>query len=374
MPDDERAAFVGVTSNVVVLDMALLESKHSQRLLQVGFTLMFIGVLSIAELRAQCAVPCTDAMKACLCVVDPSDAPVALTPFGSVLRQPARIGQALSPGDQLMSVREDAIAEVTCPGGSEIKLHGRFMAIVKPSAQGQDCVFDLLAGSADVLGAKPTQLEAGDTLMGSTTTQYGIRVRRTGETLNVECVVFEGEAQVRYANRWSRSIAEGGKTMWRQGTPDPAQGQVSEQDVRATSNVYARADLARLRLRGERPADPRALLNELNTQYASVMMRPRDAQARIRLAALQTDLGNSSQVLYHLQRAEQTAPVPDAQRKAVAVMKYTALKRTGRDAEANVEIEKVRQLDPAEYQRIRGLDPAKIRLADPALRDLRRLP
>ena len=354
--------------------MVLFESRHSRRLLQVGLTLSFIGVLSIAELYAQCAVPCTDAMKACICVVDPADAPVALTPFGSVQRQPARVGQPLSPGDQLMSVREDAIAEVTCPGGSEIKLHGRFMAIVKPSAQGQDCVFDLLAGSADVLGAKPTQLEAGDTLMGSTTTQYGIRVRRTADTLNVECVVFEGEAQVRYANRWSRSIAEGGKTLWRQGTPDPAQARVNEQDVRATSNVYARADLARLRLRGERPADPRALLNELSTEYASVMMRPRDAQARIRLAALQTDIGNSSQVLYHLQRAEQTAPVPDAQRKAVAVMKYTALKRTGRDAEANVEIEKVRQLDPVEYQRIRGLDPAKIRLADPALRDVRRLP
>jgi len=355
--------------------MTVLESRHPRRLLQVGFTVLFIGVLSIAELSAQCsAVTCADSMRACVCVIDPADAPIALTPFGTVQRQPARAGQALSPGDQLMSVREDAIAEVTCPGGSEIKLHGRFLAIVKPSAPGQDCVFDLLAGSADVIGTKPTQLEAGDTLMGSTTTQYGMRVGRSGETLNVECLVFEGEAQVRYANRWSRGIKEGGKTTWRQGTGDPAPAQVSEQDVRATSTVYARADLARLRLRGERPADARALFNELNTRYATVMTRPRDAQARIRLATLQTNLGNSPQVLYHLQRAEQAAPVPDSQRTAVAVMKYTALRRTGRDAEATVEIEKVRQLDPAEYQRLRGLDPAKIRLADPVLREFRRLP
>jgi hypothetical protein len=210
--------------------------------------------------------------------------------------------------------------------------------------------------------------------MGSTTTQYGIRVRRSGATLNVECLVFEGEAQVRYASRWSRGVKEGGKTTWRQGAGDPAQAVVSEQDVRATSTVYARADLARLRLRGERPADARALFNDLNTRYATVMMRPRDAQARIQLAALQTNLGNSPQVLYHLQRAEQSGPVPDSQKTAVAVMKYTALRRTGRDAEANVEIEKVRQLDPAEFQRIRGVDPATIRVTEPAPRRPRDVP
>jgi hypothetical protein len=105
-----------------------------------------------------------------------------------------------------------------------------------------------------------------------------------------------------------------------------------------------------------------------------VLMRPRDAQARIRMAALQTDLGNSKQVLYHVQRAEQAGPVRDDHRTPIAVMKYTALKRTGRDAEANVEIEKVRTLDPAQYERLRKLDPATIRLADPAFEPLRKKP
>jgi hypothetical protein len=339
-----------------------------------GLTLFLIGVLSAAEVSAQCGVPCADPMKACVCVIEPVDAPVNLVPFGSVMRQPARVGLSLSSGDQLSSVRADAIAEVACPGGSEVKLHGQFLAIVRPSGPGQDCVFDLLAGNADVLGAKPTQVEAGDTLMGSSTTLYSIRVRRTGEALDVECLVFEGEAQVRYANRWSRGIKEGSKTAWRLGSGDPTQLQVTDPDVRATSSVYARADLARLRIRGERPSDPRALLNELNASYARVMTRPRDAQARLQLAALQTDLGNSKQVLYHVQRAEQAGPVREDDKTAIAVMKYTALKQTGRDAEANVEIEKVRVLDPAQYERIRKLDPAKIRLSDPALQRIRKTP
>jgi hypothetical protein len=306
-----------------------------------------------------------------VCVLDPVDAPVSLVPFGTVIRQPARAGQSLSSGDQLSSVRADAIAEIACPGGSEVKLHGQFLAIIKPGAPGQDCAIDLLAGSADVLGAKPTQVEAGDTLMGSATTLYGIRVRRAGTDLNVECLVFEGAAQVRYANRWSRSVNEGAKTAWRQGAGDPVQAQVTDVDVRATSNVYARADLARLRVRGERPPDERTLMNQLTASYATVMMRPKDAQARIRLAALQTDLGNSKQVLYHVQRAEQAGPARDDQKTAIAVMKYTALKRTGREAEATAEIEKVRTLDSAQYERIRMMDPAKIRLADPALQPVR---
>jgi len=39
-----------------------------------------------------------------------------------------------------------------------------------------------------------------------------------------------------------------------------------------------------------------------------------------------------------------------------------------------VEIEKVRVLDPAQYERIRKLDPAKIRLSDPALQRIRKTP
>jgi hypothetical protein len=204
--------------------------------------------------------------------------------------------------------------------------------------------------------------------MGSTTTQYGIRVQRDA-SVRVECVVFEGQAQVRYANRWIRAVNESGKSTWRQGAGDPVLVQVSDSDVREASSVYVRADLARLRIRRERP-DP-ALRDQLSATYTAVMRRPRDAQARIQLAALQTELSNPKQVLYQLQRAEQIEPPRDEQRAAVAVMKYAALKQTGRDAEANVEIEKVRTLDPAQYERLRGLDPAKIRLADPALRPLR---
>jgi hypothetical protein len=321
---------------------------------------LLVAFLGAAELEAQCTAPCTDATKACVCVLDPADAPVSLTPLGTVQRQPARVGQPLSPGDQLLSTRPDAIAELTCPGGSEVKLHGAFHAVIRPTAQGQDCVFDLLAGNADVLGVKPTQGTVGETVMGSSSTQYGIRVRRTGNALNVECLVFEGEAEVKYANRWSRVLKDTTKSTWSQGRGDPLEARVVESDIRATSGVYARADLARRPIGGQTPADRRALLNELTATYTAVMARPRDPQARILLAALQTNLRNSKQVLYHLQRAEKE-PTRNEQKIDIAIMKYAALKQTGRDTEANVEIEKVRQLDPTQYEKLRLADPAAIR-------------
>lgn len=321
---------------------------------------LLVAFLGAAELEAQCTTPCTDAAKACLCVLDPADASVRLTPLGTVQPQQARVGQPLSPGDQLLSTRQEAIAELTCPGGSEVKLHGVFHAVIRPPAQGQDCVFDLLAGNADVIGVKPTQGVVGETVMGSSSTQYGIRVRRAGNALNVECLVFEGEAEVKYAGRWSRVLKDTTKSTWTQGRGDPVAAQVMDSDIRATSAVYARADLARRPMRGETPADRRALLNELTTTYAAVMTRPRDPQARIQLAALQTNLRNSKQVLYHLQRAE-NEPTRNEQKIDIAIMKYAALKQTGRDTEANVEIEKVRQLDPMQYEKIRSIDPATIR-------------
>lgn len=330
---------------------------HLRRLSVLTLVVAFLGV---AELEAQCTTACSDATKACLCVLDPATASVSLTILGSVQRQTARVGQPLSPGDQLLSTRPDAIAELTCPGGSEIKLHGVFHAVIRPTAQGQDCVFDLLAGNADVLGVKPTQGVVGETVMGSSSTQYGIRVRRADNTLNVECLVFEGEAEVKYANRWSRVLKDTTKSTWTQGRGDPVASQVMESDIRATSGVYARADLARSSMKGQTPADQRALQNELTATYAAVMTRPRDPQARIQLAALQTNLRNSKQVLYHLRRAE-SEPTRNDQKLDIAVMKYAALKQTGRDAEANVEIEKVRQLDPMQYEKIRSVDPAAIR-------------
>lgn len=297
-----------------------------------------------------CDASCTDSTKPCVCLIDPVDARVTLTPFGTVTRELAQVGRALDPGDQLLNLDDGAIVEIVCPAGSEIKLHGQFHTIVQPSGTDRDCVFNLLAGNADVLATKPTELQAGETIMGSVSTQYGMHVWRDDRDLNVECTVFEGDAVVRYGDRWRFDLSDSSKANWAVGRIEPDLARVTTADIDATSMVYARADLARLQRRGETPADPQALLRDLNATYAQVLTRPKDVPSRVQMAELQTKLNNPSQGLYHLQRAEKLQPAQDAEKATIASLKYTVLTQLGREEEAQIEIGKVRQLNPALYR------------------------
>ncbi len=346
-----------------------------------GFILaLFVGPLS-AE---QCSADCSHPEKACLCVVDPGTSTISLTPIGTVERQAAKLGQALEIGDELVNTAADAVVELACPGGSEVKLHGQFRAVIMPGAEGQDCAFNLLAGAADVLTDKPTQLESGEAIMGSKRTQYSMRVSRSSDAANVECLVFEGEAEVRSKRgRWTRDLTSSSKALWSNGRMAGNVNPVSQRDIEAASAVYARTDVARLRTRGIEVVDPQTLRTNLAKSYAAVLARPNEAQPRIELAVLQADSRITKQALYHLTKAEKLEPARAEEKVAIAATKFVAYKQIGQEQEAAVESEKVRKLDPATYERLRKLDPAVLkpgaisptaqqpRTADPATQQLR---
>src|SRR5262245_55277694 len=150
-----------------------------------------------------------------------------------------------------MSENENALVALTCPGGSDVKLHGRFRTVIMPGAPGQDCALSLLAGSADMLTDQPTQVTSGETLMGSLRTVYSMRVTRAREAPQVECFVFDGEAEVQYRQAGSKLLLPtSGKASIRAG--QVARDVVSPRDVQAASIMYSRADLARARGLGER--------------------------------------------------------------------------------------------------------------------------
>src|SRR5688572_24081595 len=81
----------------------------------------------------QCESVCSDPTKTCICVVAPAEAQFDLTRVGAQLEQ-GRIGIALNPGDQIANSGAETIVELACPGGSEVKLHGAFHAVVLPSS------------------------------------------------------------------------------------------------------------------------------------------------------------------------------------------------------------------------------------------------
>jgi hypothetical protein len=161
------------------------------------FCLALLGLPGASHAAEQCSADCTHPTKACVCAID-GTTPITVTSIGAVERRRLVLRQALDIGDELTGLSEDSLVGLTCPGGSDVKLQGRFRTVIMPPVSGQDCALNLLAGSANVLTNQPTQLTSGETVMGSKQTVYSMRVMREQEQPRFECVVFEGEAEVQY--------------------------------------------------------------------------------------------------------------------------------------------------------------------------------
>lgn len=315
----------------------------------------------------QCSNDCAHPTKACLCVLAPGAGKVTITSLGTSEAQPALLGQALEIGDQIVSTEGAALIELSCPKGSQVKFHGNLRTVIRPSIEGQDCAFDLLSGASDVQASAPTEMQAGDVTMGSKSTLYRMRVSKTPEGPNVECLVFEGEAQVRTSRQQNyRSLSSSSKAAWTNGrrVAGPEQARVTARDVEATARIYALTDI--LRLRSQNAEVPDDLRADLVKGYAGVLARAGDAQPRIELAVIQTNAGIARQALYHLNQADRIPTLNPQQRTAIASTKVVVYTKLGRQQETATELEKVRRLDPAVYQNLRRQDLKNLRIWQPA--------
>lgn len=325
---------------------------RSRQLLPVFCLALLLCTAGTASAQ-ECSADCTHATKACVCAIDPEPKGLIVTPVGGIERHELQLRRALSAGDEIMSVNENAVVGLTCPGGSDVKLHGRFRAVIMPAVPGQDCALNLLAGNADVQTTQPTELTAGETVMGSKRTLYSMRVVKETEGARVECLVFEGEAHVRQLSAGKvRPLTTGTKASWWDGRLAQPPTTVSERDILRASVVFARADVARARALGGPVENPDALRRALQESYAAVLTRPADPAPRIHLASLQTRAEIPAQALYQLNKAESLNPTQVDQRAAIAAGKWEVYRKTGREQEAAIQSEKLRAIDPDRYKRI----------------------
>jgi len=350
--------------------MRIVSLRHHQdnsghRSLTRAFLLAVCVVLALGALpRAaeQCSNDCTHATKACLCVLAASKGSVTITSLGSTEAQPALLRQALEIGDQIATTEGTALIELSCPGGSQVKFHGNLRTVIRPSIEGQDCAFDLLSGASDVQASAPTELQAGDVTMGSKSTLYGMRVWRTPDGPNVECLVFEGEAQVRGSQQQNyQSLLSSSKAAWTNGRrlAGSEQARVTPPDIEATARIYALTDI--LRLRSQNTEVPDHLRADLIKSYAGVLARANDAQSRIDLAVIQTNAGIARQALYHLNQADRIPTLDPQQRTAIASTKVVVYTKLGRQQETTTELDRVRRLDPTVYENLRRQDLKNLR-------------
>jgi hypothetical protein len=194
-----------------------------------------------------------------------------------------------------------------------------------------------------------------------------MRVWKTPEGPNVECLVFEGEARVRTSRQQNyQSLMSSSKAAWSNGRriAGPERARVTTPDVEATARIYALTDI--LRLRSQNADVPDHLRADLIKSYAGVLARANDAQSRIDLAVIQTNAGIARQALYHLNQADRMPTLDPQQRTAIASTKVVVYTKLGRQQETAAELEKVRRLDPAVYQNLRRQDLKNLRIWQPA--------
>ncbi len=277
------------------------------------------------------------------------------------------IGTTLEYGDELLGSGAVLLA-INC-GGSPLKFAGRFRVLITAPAPGQSCAVNLRDGSADVLSDQPTEVQSGETTLGSKGTVYGVRVRRgrDGQTA-AQCLVFEGAVAMTQPRRRPFVLQEGNKMAL--GVQDSPQ-QLNQSDIVQTADLYARLNLSRAVVAGAASGISGEPLTALRSTYEKTFQYPAHAEARVELATLQHEFRADQEADYNLKRAEVIAVQRnDTKLQArIALSRAVVLQSQGITGPASQELQKAKTLDPGIFNRqdlqIYRIDEKQLRTIQP---------
>ncbi|MEE8586431.1 MAG: hypothetical protein V3T83_16425 [Acidobacteriota bacterium] len=262
---------------------------------------------------------------------------------------PVELNMQLEVGDELIGTGSTNL-ELECAGGSRLRFSGKFRLLLAPTAEGEDCAINLLAGNANVTSENPTGMTSGETTLGSAGTIYEFRVSRGAEGgINQECVVYEGRVDVNYGSGWRYRLSGGQRADLKRGRA--RRMRVQKEDIERVAALYARLDASKARFEGGRdPTKParnvrRAAYSELVALYQKVLTRPKDSDARLRLAIRQLDYSINGEAFYHVRRAESSA-VGKTQKAYIALAQATLYSKIGDRKKADQQFQRARRYDP----------------------------
>lgn len=279
---------------------------------------------------------------------------------------PASLDMKLEVGDELIGTGSVSV-ELECAGGSLLRFDGRFRLLLTEPSEGQDCAINLLAGNANVTSENPTGMTSGETTMGSAGTIYEFRVSKGPQGIEQECVVYEGQVDVKYGSHSRLKLSGGQKSAWQRGQR-VRRAQVQKKDVERVAALYARLDASKARLPTVRdpedgtPLSPRAVrqdaYKELSSLYQQVLERPQDSEARLNLAVRQLNYSNNDEAFYHAKQAEGRAK-NKTEKAYIALTQAALYSEMGDEQRASQQLRRARELDPKIFN-LRELKAGKI--------------
>jgi tetratricopeptide (TPR) repeat protein len=280
------------------------------------------------------------------------------------------VGTAVEYGDELLGFGS-VLLEINC-GGSLLKFAGKFRVLITAPTPGQSCAVNLRDGTADVLSDQPTEVQSGETTLGTKGTVYGVRVRRGREGRTAtQCLVFEGAVAMSQPRRRPFVLAEGNKMAL--GMQDSPQ-QLNKTDIVQTADLYARLSLSRAVVAGAAPGISGEPLAALRNSYEKTFQNPALAEARVELATLQHEFRADQEADYNLRRAEVIAVQRnDMKMQArIALSRAVVLQSQGINGPASQELEKAKTLDPGILNRqdlqIYRIDERQLRTIQPDIK------
>ncbi|ABC83649.1 hypothetical protein [Anaeromyxobacter dehalogenans] len=281
--------------------------------------------------------------------------------------QPIRlaVGDTLEVGDELRSAGGAFTVVLACSEAASVTLTGAFRVAIMPASDGRTCLLDLFAGDAYMTGDRSTGLGLGDVTAGAERTQYRAAVSRDAEGVRTELAVFDGEVAVRpaAAGGGSARALQAGAVLSMQGARRVETALTAPQ-LEAAARLYAVVDASRL-AQGVRPT----VVKQLETAYLSVLQRPGDADARLKLVEQQVRFAATGATsLHQLDRAVAVAPRSQELEVATLALSAAVYRQRGEETRAATREAALRDLGaPAVEQalRARKLDPKVVRRPAP---------
>lgn len=311
-----------------------------QNILISRFVLILIGLCSWQASAAIKVVAINQGLEP----ITSKTALVRYIPLGGFDELPLAVSTDESPftlnfGDEIRTARSDIIVELECDDNATFSLESPFRVVLVPLSEEQGCAVSLQTGAVFVHTETPTEVTSGEVTLGSESTQYALKVWRSGGKVKKEAMVYEGKINFRQADGKRRPLKALEKINFK--TTNPIK--MVRADFVNGAKVYAKLDAGRSATDQRQRKKNFVAFTKL---YTTVLAKPNKPEPKARLAVFRLNKGiKSPSTVRYLNKAIKQS------NNNIKVANYTLLKsiayrQTGKNDAAQLAIDQAKRVNP----------------------------